>query len=247
MHSLQEIPLDSRFAPFPTTCWSSIERAATTGGSSVEETADFMRRYWRPIYSFLRRRYDRQEAEDLTQAFFAKFMERDWLARADRNQGRLRTFLITLLKRFVRDLTERRQERFERQVVGWEMLRGQDGSGFEPGDSMTPEDAFERAWTRDLCERAWERLVLDCQREGHDLWPRALRAWFSAAEEGRPSYSALATDLGVTENQLRNALERGKRLYRSCLEDEVRDTLSQPDLAAMSDELRDLLAMGLPQ
>lgn len=237
--------MDSRPVPFPTTCWSSVERAVAEGGATADETADLMRRYWRPIYSFLRRRYSRQDAEDLTQAFFSRFMERGWLSRADRDCGRLRTFLLTLLRRFVRDVTERGQERFERQVVAWDALRPADEGDPEPaGGSATPEEAFERAWTRDLWERAWARLVAECRREGHDLWPRALQAWFSAAEQRRPSYAALAADLGVTENQLRNALERGKRCYRRCLEDEVRETLAGSEVAAMSDELRELLARG---
>src|SRR5438552_4149470 len=103
------MPNDSTFrssaAPFPTTAWGFIQ--------SIKDCADvdylpalnpFLAAYWKPVFCFLRARgYRLHEAEDLTQAFFLRFLERDWILKVDPQKGRFRTFLLTLLVRFVAD------------------------------------------------------------------------------------------------------------------------------------------------
>jgi DNA-directed RNA polymerase specialized sigma24 family protein len=142
---------------FPSTGWTFIRRVQEQHPTGSDRDFDrFLGSYWKPVFYFLRARgLPLHEAEDVTQDFFARFLERDWLKRADQTRGRFRTFLLTLLNRFVSDRGARRaprQEVFDRTIVSVHSLLGDAERTYEPADGETPEAIFMRQWAESLVD-----------------------------------------------------------------------------------------------
>ncbi len=209
---------------FPSTAWNLIDGAKDRSGSA-EMANRLLCRYWKPVYGFLRvRGYPVSTAEDLTQEFFLRLLERDWLCRADAHRGRFRTFLLTLLVRFLSDQGAdriRRQQHFERGIVPVSALRAEEPGGWEPAVQESPEAVFCESWARALLEHACQEVGRRYAAEGHGRW----YAWFEEHVLGegsrRTSQSALARRDGVSRDQVRYAVEQVKR----SLEEKIRSEL----------------------
>lgn len=231
---------------FPSTAWSLIDGAKDRSGSA-EMANRLLCRYWKPVYCFLRARgYPVSTAEDLTQEFFLRLLERDWLCRADATRGRFRTFLLTLLVRFLSDQGAqriRRQQHFERGIVPVSALRAEQPGGWEPVVQESPEAVFCESWARALLEHACQEVGGLYAAEGRGRW----YAWFEehVLGEGRrhASQSALARRDGVSRDQVRHAVEQVRRRLEAKLRSElVRDGCGEDALDA---EVRGLLdALG---
>lgn len=227
---------------FPTTAWSLIEQVQGSAGDA-EATDRLLRRYWKPVYGFLRARgYPVSQAEDLTQEFFLRLLERDWLRRADAGRGRFRTFMLTLLVRFLSDQGQhrvRRQQLFERRIVSVSTLRAEQPSGWEPEVHATPEAVFEKNWVQSLLEHACEQVRSQCGVEGRGLWYH----WFEEHVLGdgsrRTSKSVLARRDGVSRDQVRYGVQQVKhRLDQTIRHELLRDGCSEE---ALEDEVRSLI------
>jgi DNA-directed RNA polymerase specialized sigma24 family protein len=229
---------------FPITAWTSIHQAGDRKHPAYAEAINrFVARYWKPVFCFLRAKgYPLPQAEDLTQEFFTRLLERDWLERADPKRGRLRTFLLTLLIRILSDEgPERapRQKTFEQQFVPIGSLVGEEERRFEPPYGETPESIFQQRWAAEVLANARRRLQRFCTERGHAEW----YALFEAAHDrdGEKNRDALADRFRMTRNQVRHALAQVRQWFKVLLHAEVRDEVGP--YADMVEEVREFLTL----
>lgn len=188
--------------------------------------------YWKPVYKYLRvqHRAAGDEAQDLTQSFFALALEKGTFERYDPGKARFRTFLRLVLDGFVAN--ERKAARREKRGGGATAL-SLDFAGAEaelarsPSQDLTPEEYFHREWVRGLFARAVERLRDQASPRRFLLFERY------DLEEDRPTYSELAGELGITTVQVTNELAAARRDFRRLVLDELRAlTGSEAELRA---------------
>ena len=235
---------------FATTRWSLILSAARSEGE--ERTArdaleELCRIYWRPVFVFVcRRGYSMEDAKDLTQDFFVKILEPNWLQRADANRGRFRTLLLTSLQNSLIKAAEKTHAR--KRGGGVEFVSWDDWMAEAPSqlfisayalDSMPAERLFDLRWATTVVEQALRRLREEC--EGKDR----LRLFYALSrhltdEREEVSYAKLSTTLGVAETAVKKQLHIMRQRYRSLLRDEVAHTVEDP--ADVQDEIRYLCA-----
>ncbi len=229
---------------FLTTHWSVVRAAADTSRAGRAELEQLCRAYWFPLYAYVRRQgRSVEEAQDLTQEFFARLLRKDYLRLADPARGRFRTFLLTALRRFlVNDWEKGRAARRGngQPVLSWNQLETE--SRFLPAlaDEATPETAFEKQWAVTLLEQVLARLREEFAASGKAEQFERLKTllW---GEKGSPPYPMVAAELGLTEGALRVAVHRLRRRYRELLRAEVAHTVVTPE--DVDDELRHLIAV----
>src|SRR5947208_3941770 len=151
---------------FHTTHWSRIAAATgNEGEASKVALADLCQAYWYPLYAFLRHRgHAAEDARDLTQGFFATLLEKGYLADADPNRGRFRSFLLTAISRFAskeRDKQTAQKRGGGRPILSIDFADGERRYRNEPADNWTPERIFERRWALTLLDRTLARLRQD--------------------------------------------------------------------------------------
>jgi DNA-directed RNA polymerase specialized sigma24 family protein len=222
---------------FPPTSWSLLDEAADRDSPDYVALMNrFITGYWKPVYYFLRvRGYSPSDAEDLTQEFFYKFMDRNWIAKADRNRGRFRTFLLTILIRFLSDQSLGRapkQKSFEKQLVPISTLVQEEDRTFEPVESDTPDEIFMRQWAQAVIRTVRHRLQLWCEEQGRPDWYAIFAAqYFPGAETKKPTQDALAMRFRVTRDQVRYALGKMNTHFVELLRELVADQVnSQTDI-----------------
>ena len=186
----------------------------------------FIAAYWKPVFYFLRvKGYPYHQAQDLTQEFFSRFLERDWLKKADPERGRFRNFLLAILKRFLSDQGPHRaprQKQFEQGVVSIEKLISDEERSYEPATSETPEEVFMKRWAAALVQNVLEQLRQLCENEGHPVWYDVFIAThYPAASTQQVTQQALATRLGLTRDKVRYALEEAKKRFNQLLRGEI--------------------------
>jgi RNA polymerase sigma-70 factor (ECF subfamily) len=235
------LPIENK-ARFATTRWTMVLAAAAAGASasSDEALARLCESYWYPLYAYLRRRgHDADEAQDLTQAFFAHLLDKRTLRHADPARGKFRSFLLVSLKNFVVNEWERQTARKRGGAVAILPLDFQNAEGrflHEPIADGTPESLFDRAWTVTLLDRVLERLraemagsVKDPRRVEH------LLAYLSPGESPA-SYAETGKALGMSEDAVKIAVFRCRRRLGELLKEEIADTVSSLD--QVEDEIR---------
>src|SRR6266487_4552697 len=147
---------------FTTTHWSVVIEAQGESPAAQEALEKLCRTYWRPLYGFVRRQgAGPEEAQDLTQGFFALLLERRDLRSVRKEKGRLRSYLLSALKHFLVD-ERRRAMAIKRgkgeRLISLEELRTEERSGMEPADPLTAERIYERRWASTLLDRVLSRL-----------------------------------------------------------------------------------------
>ena len=229
---------------FATTRWSLV-LAAGEGGSDRSERAlaELCTQYWVPLYAYARRRgYDPDDARDLTQAFFAKLLEKQDLRVADPKRGRFRTFLLSSMKNFLAG--EWRKESTLRRGGGVKMLSldfaaAEANYGLEPADSLSPEAIYERRWALTLLEQAVTDLRNQYEKAGNLALFDALKGFLGGGDATLP-YAELAQRLGKSEGALRTATSRLRDRWRKRLRALVAETVH--DETEVRDELGRLVA-----
>jgi RNA polymerase sigma-70 factor (ECF subfamily) len=225
---------------FATTRWTLVLNSGDERGTAQAEKAieELCRTYWYPIYVFVRRRgYQRDDAEDLTQAFFARLLDKGTLAVARRERGRFRTFILATLKHFLADERDQRLalKRGAGRVLSLEWEVADAHYRIEPVEAMTPEKVFERKWALRLIEEAMQRLSRECEAAGQgDLFSRL--CFCLIGERATSSYAQLAESLGMSEGAIKVAVHRLRKRYRQHLREEIAHTVERPD--EIEDELR---------
>lgn len=230
---------------FLTTRWSIVlgarDRASASGTLALESLC---RAYWYPLYVFVRRQgHGAHDAQDLTQAFFARLLEKDYLQSVEREKGRFRTFLIVAMKRFL--LNE------------WDKLRTQKrGGNFlhlsldadlaesryldESSEALPPDQVYERRWALTLLDQAMARLRSDYVNSGREVEFEHLKVSLTA-ERGEVSYREIASALQMTEGAARVALHRLRKRFREIFREEIASTVSTSD--EVDDEVRYVVAI----
>ena len=223
---------EDRSAPqwFATTHWSVV-LAAKQGNSSEASAAleKLCRAYWPPLYAYIRRQgHGVAEAQDLTQEFFARLLERDYLARLDQQQGKFRSFLLAFVKHF---LSEQREKAGAQKRGGGQTLlsldagEGEEGYVSEPVDELTPEQIFERRWVQTLLQRAFDRLTAEYVRANQAALFAALID-FQPRQSGSLTYAQLGAHLGTTEAAVKSAMQRMRERHREILREVIAQTVS---------------------
>jgi RNA polymerase sigma-70 factor (ECF subfamily) len=230
----------SRFA---TTHWSLIVAARQRAEPGADDAlASLCAAYWYPLYAFVRRRgHGADEAQDLTQEFFARLLEKDFLAQADQARGRFRSFLLAACGHFLAN--ERDRARAQKRGGGQRPLSldWADAEGryqVEPADAITPEKLFQRRWALTLLEQVFARLKEDHAARGKGRVFDRLRG-FLVGEQGG-SYREAAADLGMTEGAVKVAVHRLRQQYRDLLREEIGRTVDSPE--QIDEEVRELFA-----
>lgn len=230
-------------AAFATTHWSAVRAAGRMNSPDAEQALENLcRKYWYPLYAFVRRQgLNPEEAQDLTQGFFARLLEKDYLRLADPARGRFRTFLITGLKAFVAE-SHRHANRLKRgggqSLVSWDQATAEERYQAEPRDEATPETLYEERWAMTLLETALARLEAELAADGKAALLAALRGhlWGNPNE---PSYAELSPQLQLSEGALKVTVHRLRRRFRILLREEVANTVT--DAGEIDEELRHLV------
>jgi RNA polymerase sigma factor (sigma-70 family) len=232
-------------AVFATTHWSVV-LAAGRGPSPQADAAleKLCRTYWYPLYAYVRRRgYAPADGEDLTQDFFAQLLRKNYPARADRNKGRFRTFLLHALTQFLVDQHERANtlKRGGGQVfISLDDERPEERYRLEVPDQLTPEKLFERRWAQTVLDRALDRLRKEFVASGKEKDYEVLKS-FEPGEQGALSYAEAAVRLGVSESAVKSMIHRLRRRHGELVREEIAHTV--PTVAEIDEELRYLVAV----
>jgi len=197
--------------------------------------------YWYPLYAFLRSRGSTvEDAQDLTQAFFARVLEKHALRQADPARGRFRSFLLASLKNFASNEHDRDVARKRGGGVPLVSLEFESAEGrfqLEPPSHETPERIFDRRWALTLLDRVLSRLNAEMAGAGREAQFDRLKTYLTG-DEPQLSYAQTASELGMSEGAVKVAVHRLRRQFRDLLRDEIAQTVSSP--AEIDDELRHL-------
>lgn len=216
---------------FPATRWSIVFRARSADPAAGAALAELCRMYWQPVYSFLRRQGNTShDAEDLTQGFFAMLVDRDSFASVAEARGRLRSFLLVVLKRFAANdnQRERTQKRGgARTHVPIDTVGAEEHYTAELATSLAPDLLFEKQWAITLLDTVMAKLREAYARDGREAIFEALKGRFSA--DGDPALLATAAaQLGMSETAVKVALHRMRERYRNLLRSQIALTVDTP-------------------
>ncbi len=233
----------ARGGSFATTHWSVVLTAR--GGSSGAELAALERlcsTYWYPLFGYLRREGHRTEdAQDLTQEFFHRLLQRRFLAQVDPHKGTFRSFLLAALKHFLanewdREHAVKRGGRFS--FVPFDEENAEQRYAADAAMSLSPEQLYERSWAIALLEKVLARLRGEMAAAGRLPQFEAAKVFLVGAKHPVP-YVERAARLGTTEAALKMVVQRLRHRYGELLRDEIGQTVNDP--REIQDELRHLL------
>jgi RNA polymerase sigma-70 factor (ECF subfamily) len=233
-----------RAAWFTTTHWSIVLNAQDPASPQAGEALERLcRSYWYPLYAYARRLgNDEHTAKDLTQAFFARLLEKNYLKQADRQRGKFRSFLLGALKHFLADewdKTRARKRGGGRIILSLDDQTAEDRYHLEPADEMTPDKLYDRRWALLTLEEAVGRLRREYQDTGKGALFAQLQDFLSGAL-GDSGYAGAATRLGMAENTLKSYVRRLRLRNREILREVVANTVASA--SQIDEELRDLSA-----
>jgi len=229
---------------FATTRWSVVLTAQGESPGACEALEKLCRAYWRPLYAFVRRQgYGHEEAEDITQGFFAILLERRDFDSLRAEKGRLRSYLLVSLKHFLTD--ERRRAMAVKRGKGQPMIPLEDvlasaEESFEPSDRLTADRIYERRWALTLLDHVFTQLRDEYRKADKG----ALFDWLKQLlpdEPGAPLQAEIAERMGMTENAINQAFYRFRQRYQSLLREEIAHTVAMPK--DVEDELRHLISV----
>jgi RNA polymerase sigma-70 factor (ECF subfamily) len=229
---------------FRTTRWSVVLAARDrTSPEARQALRELCEAYWYPLYAFVRRQgHPAEEARDLTQEFFVRLLEKDFLALVDQSRGKFRSFLMAACKHFLAN--ERDRARAQKRGGGRELLSldardGESRYAAEPFHDLTAERLFERRWALMLLHHVLERLRDEWRQTGKGEQFERLKA-FLTGDKPAGQYAQAAEALGATPGAVRVAVHRLRRRYRELLREEIARTVNDP--GEVEAEIRDLLA-----
>ena len=216
---------------FTTTHWSLVLAAANRENEESNRALEKLcRAYWPPLYAYVRRRVgDTHEAQELTQAFFERVLEKQYLADADPERGRFRAFLITAFKHFLSKEWEKAkaQKRGGGHVSFSLDFASHDCEWSEPADELTAERIYERQWAVTLLNRVMNRLQREMERSGKGQQFQLLKGFIGGSSSS--SYTAVAAELGINDSAARMAASRLRGRYRELLREEIAQTVSSEE------------------
>ena len=223
---------DGDFVP---TRWTVVLSARDPHSPHVATALETLcRAYWYPLYLYARRRgYSPADAQDVTQEFFARLLEHNWIARADPHKGRFRSFLLMAMSRFLAnewDKAHTLKRGGKIRLVPLPLGTAETRYAQEPADTATPEQAFEKQWALTLLEEVLQQLRSDYAQDGKTVLFDALKPCLIGSRETQP-YAVLAAELEMTEGAVKVAVVRLRERYRERLKEAVAHTVASPSEA----------------
>jgi DNA-directed RNA polymerase specialized sigma24 family protein len=234
---------------FPTTHWTRIVAAgACASAEDRQALGELCNAYWYPLYVFIRRKgYDANLAQDLTQAYFVRLLEKGVLGAADPHKGRFRAFLRTDCGFFLageRDRQNAQKRGGDRSFVSIDAVDAEGRYRFEPADVLGAEGLFDRAWAVTLLERVIDQIDREYSESGRGALFERLRSVLTEGPRALP-YAVIAQELGTTENAVQSAAQRLRKRFRELVRTQIAETLENPSPESIEEELRDLFtALG---
>lgn len=230
---------------FATTHWSIVLAAGDLEQRHAHEAlSKLCESYWLPLYAYIRRRVaDVGEAQDLTQAFFAELLEKNFLGAADPNRGSFRAFLLTAFKHFLSKQWEksRAQKRGGGQApLSLDFAVADSTLAIEPAGGLTAEQLYDRQWALTLLDQIMKRLQGEFDQAGSAIRFEVLRV-FIIGDHAGVTYADAAERLGMSESAAKQAASRIRRRYRQLLRDEIAQTVASQ--GEVDDEIRNLFAV----
>jgi RNA polymerase sigma-70 factor (ECF subfamily) len=237
----ENLMTDSEPAPrnFETTRWSVVFRAGQDDKEAEHALGILCQTYWYPLYGYARRQgVGPHDAQDLVQGFLAKVIVNDLFGSADRDKGRLRSYLLRAMQRYIRD--ERDKARAEKRGGGAPLVSidaewAEQCYGEESADERTPDQAYDREWAMAVLNNALAKVSDEWTAKGKGELFGQLRPWLSMDEE-ETSYQELGAKIGMTEGTAKVTVHRLRARYRELIRKEIRRTL--PDDESVENELQ---------
>ncbi|MHC4158436.1 MAG: RNA polymerase sigma factor [Planctomycetota bacterium] len=216
---------------FATTHWSVVGAAK---GDEVSQTCarealeELCRAYWYPLYAFVRSRgHSAIDAQDLTQGFFARIMEKQSIRLADPKRGKFRSFLLASLKNFIADEYDRRQAQKRgggKNIFSLDFESAEGQYSLEPKDEMTPEKLFERSWAITMLRNTLDRLSGEYKSERKKQLFEHLKIYLTTDKQ-TATYNDIAEKLQMAEGAVKVAVHRLRKQYRELLKEEIAQTV----------------------
>jgi RNA polymerase sigma factor (sigma-70 family) len=229
---------------FTTTHWSVVLEAQGESPAAQRALEILCRTYWRPLYGFVRKQgLGREEAQDVVQDFFARLLEHRNLDTVRREKGRLRSYLLVSLKRFLASEQHRASgvKRYESGPhIPLNELTASEITDFELAETWSADRLYERHWALAVLEQVLGQLESEYQAAGKAALFDQLKE-FLVGERGRPTQAEIASELGMTENAVKQAFHRFRQRYRVLLREEIAHTVIAP--GDVEDELRHLVSV----
>jgi RNA polymerase sigma-70 factor (ECF subfamily) len=233
---------------FATTHWSLVLAARERDSPEASEAlATLCRVYWYPLYAHIcRQGYSAHQAQDLTQEFFARLLERDDLRSVDQRRGKFRHYLLACLGHFLANEADRARAQKRgggRTILSLDFTAAEQRYQHEPAHALTPEKLFERRWALTVLEQVLARLREEYTRLGQTTLFAELKI-FLTGEHTTPSHQEVAAWLGMTAGAVKVAVHRLRVRYREMLREEIARTVSDP--AEIDEEIRALFRAFSP-
>jgi RNA polymerase sigma factor (sigma-70 family) len=224
MNSTIPIAQRGKGACFVTTHWSVVLGAGQNDTTRAQDALGRLcQTYWYPLYAYVRQRgHSPQDAQDLTQEFFARFLLKKTLREIKREGGKFRSFLLTAMNHFLVDEWRKvnAEKRGAGQIVPLDAHEAETRYGREPVDKITPEKLFEQNWALALLDTVYTRLEEEYEKDGKKNIFKVLR-FCLMGERSEVPYAELANRLGITENTVKTLVHRLRGRYRGLLREEV--------------------------
>jgi RNA polymerase sigma-70 factor (ECF subfamily) len=220
-------------AAFPRTRWSLVEQLHDGGAGGERALGELCSMYWYPVYAFVRRDgASPADAEDLTQGFFAQILEKQFLEGADSAKGKLRTYLLTALKRY--SINQYRSgARLKRGggvvVVPLDADEAEDRFRDEPAELDDPEILFERHWALSLLDEAFRATETEYLEAGKAELFAKIHPFLAGRDASDPRYAEIGEQLGMSSGAIQVAVHRVRKRYRRQLEEAVGQTVEDPE------------------
>jgi RNA polymerase sigma-70 factor (ECF subfamily) len=230
---------------FATTHWSVVLSAGHPGSPQTAVALEALcRTYWYPLYAHIRRRgYGPEDAQDLTQDFFARLLKENYPGQANPAKGKFRSFLLLTLNHFLSDARARAttcKRGGGQTVISLDSEAPEDRYRLEPMDELDPEKLFERRWARTILDNALARLRAEFVSDGKAAEYDVLKA-FEPGEQKTLSYADAAGRLGVSESAVKSMIHRLRKRHRELVREEIAHTVATA--AEVDEELRHLIAV----
>ncbi len=231
---------------FQATRWSLVRAAASHGdsGEASKALTQICEVCWYPVYAYIRRAGNSEhDAQDLTQSFFAKLIEKDILAAADPSRGKLRSFLLTCVGNFLHHEHERSiaAKRDVRLLTSFDAQSAEERYRHEPVDRLTPDRLYQRRWALTLLESTLELLQKEYDSTDKATLFHELRPFLGFGTVTTRSYEEIATQLSMPLGTLKNHIFRLRQRWRDLLFEQVAATLDEPTSDDIKAELSELM------
>lgn len=237
-------PPHDREAEFHTTRWSVVLAVGDGQSDESSQALELLcRTYWFPLYAYVRRwGQPPADAEDLTQAFLARMLEKRYLGLADPARGRFRTFLLCAFKRFLADEWEKSNTAKRGRGVTplpLDDLDPESRYAIEPVDARSPDALYDRQWAQSMLREVLARLQREWTSEGRQDAFDTLKVYL-VGDKGDQPLAAAAQRLGMTEAAVKSVVHRLRQRYRELVRAVVAETVQDP--GDVDREIRELLA-----